>query len=62
VLEMMLVLAERRSKHKSSSVEGEPSTAKCRALSVFDYDSPEEARQEKRFMLRNRMCSSRSCA
>jgi hypothetical protein len=27
-------------------MEGEPSTSKCQASSVFDCDSPEEARQE----------------
>jgi hypothetical protein len=37
----------------SSTMEGKPSTSKCQSSSVFDDDNPQDAIQEKPFMLGN---------
>jgi hypothetical protein len=50
-----LVLTKHRSKHDSSAMEGELPTSKCQASSLFDDDSPEEAKQDNSFMLRNQL-------
>jgi hypothetical protein len=41
-------------------MEGEPLISKCHATSVFDVDSPEEAKREKPFMVSNQLRSSSS--
>jgi hypothetical protein len=36
-------------------MEDKPKTSKFQALSMFDYDNPKEAKQEKPFTLRNQL-------